>query len=165
MACTLGSLCFFAENKDFFSAIGPLLVSVTALIGLGSFFFAIWQYRRTQVWKRNEFLASEMEKFFRDEDVIDVEGMLDYTGRTFICGDGDSRLKITTYHSDESGLQDKPPEFFVDLNVALRYHEEGGQSEADIIIREKFDAYFSYIQRFATFVRIGYSQKPRYFLI
>jgi hypothetical protein len=150
--CTLGTLCFFAENKDFFAAIGPLLVLITALVALGSFVFAIWQYTNAQVWKRNEFLAKEVGEFFADPAVIDVEGMLDYTGECFVGGEGDKRIKIYVYHSTDGMRPNTKNEYSVLLSDALHYHDDGPVFPPELKIRKRFDTYFYFIQRFSAFI-------------
>jgi hypothetical protein len=163
VACTLGTLCFFAENKDFFAAVGSILVIGTLFIGLGSFSFAMCQYRSTQIWKRNEFLANEIKLFYSDKAVVDVEGMLDYNGESFIDGDGKNQITITVYHLQNMIQKEMPGIFYVNLAKALHHHSEGSVSEPELKIRKRFDIYFYYIQRFSIFIQNGlFTQKEIY---
>jgi hypothetical protein len=132
-----------------------MLVLITVIPALGTFIFAILQYRNAQTWKRNEFLADQINKFYYDQYVIDVEGMLDYTSRSFQDEEGDSKITITVYHSQEDIPKNSIETHSVNLGTALHYHLDGPPQLEELKIRERIDTYFYYIQRFAIFIQNG----------
>jgi hypothetical protein len=154
---------FIAENKDFFVAVASIIASISFLVAAGTFCLGLRQYRVNQRWKRNEFLAEKIDAFFSDQDVIDVEGMLDYNGKGFQIKTDGIKKTVYVYHSSESLPVNTPTEYHVDLSSALKYHTEGSQSQEDIEIRQRFDAYLDYIGRFAVFIQNGLFRKEDIF--
>jgi len=49
-----------------------IAISLVGLVGAGvAFFFGLRQYRRSEQWKRAEFVTAEMKEFFAGAKVID----------------------------------------------------------------------------------------------
>jgi hypothetical protein len=120
------TLAFLRENKDAFSSLG-------VIGGLIIFGFAVYQYRRGETWKQSEFIAKLYRDFLDDADCQRAMWMLDWSGRPINFGT----------------VENPPVEVTWDiLLAALRKHDEQGFTDLEMIIRDTFDRFFSYIEQF-----------------
>jgi hypothetical protein len=61
------------------SAWGDVPTWLGIVGGLLAFFWGLWQYRETRLWKRAEFVAAECDKFFRNPKIETALLLLDYS--------------------------------------------------------------------------------------
>jgi hypothetical protein len=145
-----GVSCFLFEKGDLFTAVGFLLALLTAIFG-------VYQYYHAQVWRRNEFLAKEIDTFFSDPCVEDILGMLDYQGKEFQFDISSSSRRVIVYHAVESLPErgDGSDVYLVNVRDALHHHEVGSVTYIEQEIRDRLDVYLSYLERFNIFIRNG----------
>ena len=63
------------------SQIETLLHGLTLVAGGIAFAFGLWQYSKTQAWKRYEFVANEARQFYADPQVRNAMQMIDWGTR------------------------------------------------------------------------------------
>lgn len=118
-----------------------------ALFGAAvAFVVGLLQYRKSQRWKRSEWVAQEMDGFFKDPVVRSALCMIDWGAR---------RLEL--YPNRE-----KPEERFVVVTDdrmarALEFHENRpeGFTEDEAAIRDAFDHLLDRLERIHSFVEAG----------
>jgi hypothetical protein len=112
---------------------------------LVAFVIALWQYIKSQRWKRAEFVAGEVKSFLDDIAVKTVLTMLDW---------GQREIQLYRYDDDasrEGVLVDRPL-----LSSALMIHVEHGPfSREEAAIRDIFDRFLSGLERFESFIEAG----------
>jgi hypothetical protein len=111
------------------------------------------QNKTNQEWKRAEFVASEVKEFYKDQTVIKVLQMIDYSDRKYDIGmkdkSGNPRLtRITHSEAVAMGLHGS----VVAIEAALRTSDEYTDEEATI--RDYFDTFLYYVERFERFLKI-----------
>jgi hypothetical protein len=119
-------------------------LKAVALIGASiAFVIGLVQYRKSQRWKRSEWVAQEMQAFFSDPSVKTALQLLDWGSRRAELFPG----------------RDKPDERFVivrddDLAKALAYHSDRpeGFTEAEAALRDLFDHFLDRLERVNSFV-------------
>ncbi len=119
------------------------------------------QNKINQDWKRAEFIAAEMKEFSRDPSVVMVMQMIDYTDRSYYLGmkdkDGEPLLTRVTHRQaaldalEASGRLKKVASFAA-IETALA--TSGGFSVEEAAIRDSFDVFLSYIERFEQFIKL-----------
>jgi hypothetical protein len=121
-----------------------LLIGGAALIGASiAFFFGLLQYRKSQHWKRAEWVAQEMQLFFGDPAVNSALRMIDWSAR---------RIELFPDHHDKAQrlvvVRDD------DLAEALAMHPDRpeGFSEIEAAIRDLFDHLLDRLERINSFV-------------
>ena len=135
----------FARNKDLFS-------DVSAVVTAAVFIFGLLQYRKSQSWKRNEFLAKEMKEFLYDKLVQDTLYMMEYYGRRLNVTVGGKQISIYVFHNEEELPADSELEMHTSLHNALRSGNTATEiTDAEQQVRDRFDRYFSGLERFQTF--------------
>lgn len=123
-------------------ALDATILAVAALgaaAGLG-------QYRKAQRWKRNEFVASEVTHFTSDPLCRNAMLMLDWGSRPIDLFPHEPDLQRRFVRIDRPLLQ-----------TALLTHDQIGRryTDAEAAIRDCFDGYFGYLDRFHQFVEAG----------
>lgn len=121
------------------------------IIGVLSFVKAIFDWRKSQIWKESEFLSKEVKDFFGDESIKKVLLILDWNVRDIeisdkiITIDDDFLLSALKTHSekpkftrDEAKVRDLFDNFFDKLTFFNIYCKNGLISEKQV-----FD-YFKY---------------------
>lgn len=95
------------------------LAIVTAAGAALAFLFGLHQYQRAEQWKRTEFLAGEMEKFFADKTIRNALTMIDYAPR-----------RINLYHTEDLPRDEYPRITRPIQSAALLLHTELRASDA-----------------------------------
>lgn len=130
---------------------------------VGLLLIGLWQYRRADLWKRSEFIAREIETFQKDPVVRNAFAMLDWDSR-----------HINLYQKSEPKAEDM---VFVDRELLWKallphpvkmlceqYRFGSPAAEADnqrlfrfpeVAIRDTFDTFLGYLQRFSHFIDAG----------
>jgi hypothetical protein len=140
--------------------------AVTLIVLLGG----LYQYRRSQLWKRAEFIAGEMKSFFADRHVIEALTMIDWSTRRInllgsLSVDPKDWARVTREkqngallphklkpaapdktHADSEQIND--PEQTADSDLA-------GYSREEVAIRDAYDAFLDGLERFAGFLNTG----------
>jgi hypothetical protein len=113
---------------NWFAALPPPdQLKAVALVGVSiAFVVGLFQYRKSQRWKRAEWVAQEMQAFFSDPAVNSALRLLDWSTRRvdlfpdrqdpaqrFVVVRDDDLAKALARHSDR-------PEGFTDVEAALR---------------------------------------------
>lgn len=140
-----------ADMIEWFTALGPSdqLRAITFLGAAIAFSIGLVQYMRTQVWKRTEWVAEEMESFFNDWRVMVALRMIDY---------GERRLEFYPTRTEEASrfvmvLDD-------DVAKALEHHvtrekENRAFTDDELTIRDIFDHLLNRLERIQSFIRTG----------
>ena len=118
--------------------IAPLLGTFVAFVA------AVVQYMRSERWKRIEFVGESMRNMKSDAAVINVTTMLDWANRSvrlFPEREEEAKQWVMVTHAD--------------VAKALRPADEHGFTDVEARIREQFDVYFDYLERFYQFVKGG----------
>src|SRR5712691_4579235 len=123
-----------------------LLTVIAATI---AFFVGLWQYQRAQLWKRLEFVAAEITAFNSDWRARNAMLMLDWGSR-----------KLALFREETSAER---REVFVDrklLSSTLLTHDKVTRlfTDQEAAIRDCFDAFLGYFDRFDLFVEAGLVQ-------
>jgi hypothetical protein len=123
-----------AQRMEMVKLLGAIIA-----FGLG-----LWQYHRTQVWKRVEFVAKEMSTFFDDEAAKAAMTMLDWSKKTMELyryrNPSDSTQVLVTYELVKGSL-----------GTSLEKHH----SKSETAVREIFDRFLSFLERFESFIETG----------
>ena len=125
-----------------------LIEAVKVVAALTAFAVGLVQYRRSQSWKRMEFVAQEMNKLRSDPMVKDVFLLLDWELRSMDFGlkndDGKPRIIRVTYDLTKRALAPHyaaPAHFEFDV--------------VEVAIRDRFDIFLDYLVHFENFVQAG----------
>ena len=159
----------------FIRVFGPLGSPLVAFLG---FAFVIIQLRIAlaglraankqntinQDWKRAEFVAAEIKEFYKDPIVLTIFQMVDYYDRRDVCiRDTDGKPLLTrTVHSaaraDELNYELKLKNELNDNSAVLSIEGALGTgrryTHKEAIIRDYFDAFLYYIERFERFLKL-----------
>lgn len=122
-------------------------LKLLALVGASiAFVIGLFQYRKTQRWKRAEWVAQEMKDFFDDPSVKMALQLLDW---------GSRRAELFPSRAD-------PEDRFVrvrddDLAKALADHSDrpGGFTPTEAALRDLFDHFLDRLERINSFVDAG----------
>lgn len=138
-------------DKDFLNTLDFLLKLIGGAGALLLFFIGIKRYIIEQTWKRNEFVANEIKVFTSDSMVRNAMYILDWGSR------------YIQLFPDKENYNDR----FVKvdrqiLKKALQYHDlrikEDGKERfttTEVAIRDTFDHFLSYFERFNQFIEAG----------
>jgi hypothetical protein len=124
------------------------------------------QNKTNQDWKRAEFIASEVKEFYRDPIVARVLQMIDYSDRRYDIGmkDKDGRPLVTRVtHSESAAMKLHEEMSLVAIEAALRTSDEYTNEEATI--RDYFDTFLYYIERFERFLKLSLISEDEIFPI
>lgn len=122
-----------------------------ALVGATlAFLIGLLQYRKAQTWKRNEWLAQEMESFFDDPRVAAALRMIDY---------GERRIELYPSRRKEAErfllLRDDDVAKALEHH-SVRYHrDDRGFTDDEATIRDTFDHLLGRLERIQSFVQSG----------
>lgn len=115
-----------------------IILKLIPLLGIFTLSKAILEYRANLNWKKAEFLAKEMEKFFNDQRIKLVLQMLDYNK---------SKVKLEI---GETSIND------VDLINALQPHNlKSHFTKTEIELRNLFDYFFDRLSTFNIYIQSG----------
>lgn len=113
--------------------------------GLAAFVFAVMQYRSAEAWKRVEFVSRAVQSMKQDHYVINVAVMLDWATR-----------KVRLYPEREDAAEQYVEVSQAILARALRkYSDADPFDELEARIRDNFDGFLDYLERFEQFVKRG----------
>lgn len=120
-------------------------MDVAKTIGAGiAFMIGLQQYRRSQVWKRLEFVSAQMKIFFDDRAVRVTMHMLDWRKKTFPLykfRNEDDEQEVTVEYKDVATA--------LGVDPATRYDKKLSA------IREAFERFLEYLARFEGFLDAG----------
>lgn len=139
------------QSKDFIATLEFFL----KLFGGGGAFYlfliGLARYKKDQVWKRSEFVAREMKDFTSDKVVQVVMSILDWGARYV------ELFPDKPVHADRFVRVDRSI-----LKAALQCHtyrspdpEKIRFTRTEVAIRDHFDHFLSYFERFDQFVVAG----------
>jgi hypothetical protein len=128
-------------TADYLEGIKILGAALAFLIGLA-------QYRKSQKWKRVEFVASEMKVFFDDEAVKAATLMLDW-----------SQKEIDLYKYRENEDNEKEWVTYALVAESLNTDPEAHYDKRQSAIREIFDRLLTFLERFESFIEAGVVEK------
>jgi hypothetical protein len=130
------------ELRDLVALVTTAIAAIAALV-------AFQQYRLAVRWKHAEFVANEMKEFDANPAVRNAKIMLDYDHVRI-------RLAPSTSESDTAMVVD-----YSILATALTHHSRIGRSFSpeEFQLRETFDTFFDYLDRFGGYVKAGLAQR------
>lgn len=123
-----------------------LISEILPIIAILSFIKAIWDWRKSQLWKESEFLSKEMKEFLNDEKVKIVFTLLDWNVRKVQIGD------VWVKVSDKFLLE------------SLKTHKEKSNfSPEEAYIRDLFDHFFDKLSHFNIHCKNGLVSEKKVF--
>jgi len=121
-------------------------LKIAALVGTAAAFFAgLFQYRKTQQWKRVEWVAQEMKVLMDSPLVQSALVMIDWNARkVFLNPDGVTHEERFVRVNDDM------------VSVALRTHDDGDRfTPEEVSVRGAFDQLLDGIERFSSYECTG----------
>jgi len=125
---------------------GDLVAIVAIVVGAGTFWLALYQANQAQKWKRKEFVASQVDKFFSNPAVRRAKLILDYSARRMNLSDDKSATKL----HDVMVKQDL-------AGRALIPHTYGKETftSVEVAIRDIFDEFLDGLESFYPMVEVN----------
>jgi hypothetical protein len=141
MCETFGRICFGIIRSAGFSN----WIEIVKLLGAaGAFWIGLNQYRKSEAWKRLEFVAAEMKAFYDDPAVKLAMGMLDWRKKEVALfkyrGENDFERVVVDYAIVASALGIDPETKYDKVRSA---------------IREIFERFLEFLARFEGFLATG----------
>lgn len=120
----------------------------------------LYQYWRAQLWKRAEFVAAEMDKFFSRPQIRNATLMIDWSKRKVNLFDDDRAWPIISRRMQCKALvphtvQRKRTEDEMERASEAADSDLGGFTLEEMGIRDSFDAFLDGLERFAGYVESG----------
>lgn len=143
------------SNKDFLDSIDLILKFFGTVGGGLVFYIGYRRYVKEQVWKRNEFVASEIKTFTNDSVVKNAMFMLDWEKRYIQLFPDKPNYTERFAKVDRKTL----------INALVIYKEKSVKEEEpkftenEVAIRDTFDHFFNYFERFYQFIDAGLLSK------
>jgi hypothetical protein len=144
--------------------VAKLLVSTVALVGTAvAAIIAIRTFRRTEQWKRAEFLANEMKEFLDDRNVRNALLLIDWGSRQITLLDENApnqgKIRVTRQLQVRALL----PHTIVHPSVGSDVEQSSEQSESGLLaysaeeaaIRDCYDAFLDGLERLSNYVQSG----------
>lgn len=155
-----------AQNK---LALAQLVVSLLGFGGaIAAFVFALVQYRRTEQWRRTEFIAKEIKDFEADPAIQNALLMIDWGTRTINLyliphPSSDDYVKITREVQWKAllphTLKKEHPEYKASVSSADEARGKAQHAKTfttkEARIRDTYDAFLTRLDRFANFIKSG----------
>lgn len=142
-------------DKDFLETLNFLLKLLGGVGGIVLFCIGLTRYIRDQKWKRSEFVAKEIREFTSDFMVRNAMYMLDWGSRNIHLFPDKPNYEDRYVHVDR-----------IVLMKALQFHELRIKEEdkdrftaEEVAIRDTFDHFLSYFERFYQFIEAGLVSK------
>jgi hypothetical protein len=129
-------LDWFKINKDALAGISSLLSGIGAILAVAAFIFAVVQYRRSEHWKRAEYLADLFESFEKDEACKTAMQLLDWHGREVTFEENGKQITECAFEDD----------IFRALIPATDSEDRTGFTPLEVRIRDCFDRFLGYIE-------------------
>src|SRR5207248_2377307 len=117
----------------------------TMLGGLTAFVFAVLQYRSAEAWKRVEFVSQAIQCMKQDPYVINVGVMLDWATRSVRLYPEQKEVEHQYVEVTQAVL----------ARALRKYSDKAPFSEREARIRDNFDGFLDYLERFQQFVKRG----------
>jgi hypothetical protein len=127
-------------------SLDDFLKVITLLGAIVAFVIGLLQYRKTQQWKRAEWVAQEMKQIFGDPTIQSVLLMIDWGARRIMLyPEAKNEAEKYVWLTDE------------DISRALMPHEERpeGFTDQEAVIRSAFDQFLDGLERFHSYVQTG----------
>jgi hypothetical protein len=120
-------------------------VEILKILGAAAaFWIGLNQYRRSEAWKRLEFVAAEMKAFYDDAAVKLAMGMLDWRKKEVALykyrGENDFAREVVDYAIVASALSTEPEKKYDKVHSA---------------VREIFERFLEFLARFEGFLTTG----------
>jgi hypothetical protein len=120
-------------------------VEILKILGAAAaFWIGLNQYRRSEAWKRLEFVAAEMKAFYDDAAVKLAMGMLDWRKKEIALykyrGENDFAREVVDYAIVASALSTEPEKKYDKVHSA---------------VREIFERFLEFLARFEGFLATG----------
>ncbi|HLP56079.1 MAG TPA: hypothetical protein VK151_13670 [Fluviicola sp.] len=144
----------FTLNPNDDNFLNTLTFLLKLFGGLGAFylfFIGFRRYKKDQTWKKNEFVAKEIREFTSDKIVRNAMFMLDW---------GERYIELFPNKESYSERFAK-----VDRNVLMlalqphelriKEHNKDRFTEIEVAIRDTFDHFLAYFERFYQFIEAG----------
>jgi len=146
-----------------------LLVSILGFGGtITALLFGVFQYRRSEKWKRAEFVAKEIKEFESDAVVRNALLMIDWGVRkinlNFVPNEQFENYTEVTREMQRKALMPHACKT-IDDSDASNGDGEGpvrGFSSVEALIRDAYDTLLDYLERFGNFVRSGLVSKEEF---
>jgi hypothetical protein len=120
--------------------------SLIPYVAMFTFIKAIFEYRKSQLWKESEFLAKEAKEFFSDEKIKTVLTLLDWNSRKIEI-DGKPFRVNDAY-----------------LIEALKTHNKKSKfSLEEAYLRDLFDNFFDKLSYFNIYIKTGLISEKKVF--
>lgn len=120
---------------------------IVSILGTSFALFTLWrgieQYKKDQRWKKAEFVAKEIKEFKSDPVTKNVMLMLDWNQR---------EIKLSP---NENIIFDIDLVLCKALQPKTYLNEQGGFTSQEALIRDHFDAFLDYLERFEAFIEAG----------
>ena len=146
-----------------------LIVSILGFGGtITALLFGVFQYRRSERWKRAEFVAKEIKEFESDPIVRNALLMIDWGVRkinlNFVPNEQFDNYVGVTREMQRKALM---PHSFktIDDSEACNDDPEGpvrGFTSVEALIRDTYDTLLDHLERFDNFVRSGLVSKEEF---
>jgi hypothetical protein len=162
LAVVFLSACAATGSASPETAFKPMeiAISLAGLAGAGvAFVFGLRQYRRSEQWKRAEFVSTEMKEFFANDKVLTAMTLIDWGGRYIrLSALQDPANRSRVYVDRRMQCFALLPHTVIDRLrgsdvEAERAGAEQAYSEEHTIIRDCFDAFFDGLERFGSNVQ------------
>lgn len=109
-----------------------------------AFLIGLWQYHKAQVWKRLEFVAGEMKAFFDDEAASAAMTMLDWSRK---------EIQLFRFRNPDDSTSETVTYEIVKASLGTERGKRHNKVES--AVREIFDRFLSYLERFEGFIETG----------
>jgi len=149
-------------------AEGEFFIKIIGLLGAAvAFTIALLQYRRADLWRRSEFVANEMKRFFENQQVRNALLMIDWGARRINieltekikledCPRIDRALQISALMPHTVTLEWAVPQDSIqNLDERLVKTRLGSYTLVETLIRDTYDALLDSFDRFEHFVEAG----------
>jgi len=140
---------FPTQNKELIIILKELTSIITPIIGVMLFWRGVVQYEKDQRWKNAEFVAKEINEFKSDPVIKNVMLMLDWKIR-------DIKLSECESFSLEDDIYE---ELYLSLVPKTYEGEKDGFTKRQALIRDHFDIFFDYLEKFEAFIEVGLLDK------
>jgi len=146
-----------------------LIVSILGFGGtITALLFGVFQYRRSERWKRAEFVAKEVKEFESDPVVRNALLMIDWGVRkinlNFVPNEKFDNYIEVTREMQRKALMPHPYKTIDDSDVSCDDPEGPvrGFTSVEALIRDAYDTLLDHLERFGNFVRSGLVSKEEF---
>ncbi|MBE9205840.1 hypothetical protein IQ244_04790 [Nostoc sp. LEGE 06077] len=147
---------FASQNQNSTNSLSTKerIDTIISILGTSFALFTLWrgieQYRKDKKWKKAELVAKEMKEFKSDPVIKNVMLMLDW-----------NRRKINL--SQEVSIFNIDVELCKALQAKTYMNEPKGFTPAETLLRDHFDVFLDYLERFESFIETGLVSKEDFY--